>query len=100
MTRIASQKGAEASVEFEGTGAILRGPYLPDGGMADVFLDGKLHKTVDVVSDERDRRIAESLWHAFKLAPGKHSLRVVVRGEPGPGAKATDVAIERLIVFR
>ncbi|MDX1984528.1 MAG: ADP-ribosylglycohydrolase family protein [Bryobacteraceae bacterium] len=100
VTRIASQKGAEAALEFEGTGAILRGPYLPDGGTADVYLDGRLHKTIDVVSDERDRRIAESLWHAFRLAPGKHNLRIVVKGEPGPGAKAADVAIERLIVFR
>ena len=31
-TRISAVKGAEAQVEFEGTGAIVAGPYLVKGG--------------------------------------------------------------------
>jgi len=93
-------KGAEASISFEGTGAIVSGPYLPYGGTADVYLDGQLHRTVDVYSDEKYDKGGEAVWHAFGLKPGKHTLRIVVRGEPYPGSAGADVAIEDLIVFR
>ena len=98
--RLAAEKGAEASIEFEGTGAILVGPYLPDGGTADVYLDGKLDRTVDVFPDEKARKGGESVWHAFRLKPGKHTLRIVVRGEPYVGATGANIAIEDLVVFR
>lgn len=96
----AGAKGREARVTFEGTGAILSGPYLPNGGMADFYLDGKLHRTTDVYSDAEQYRFSEAVWHAFGLSEGEHVLRVVVRGEPGPGSAGTDVTLEGLIVFR
>ena len=55
------EKGAEAEIVFDGTGAILTGPYLPNGGKADVYLDGKLQKTVDVNSDEEQGKSSESV---------------------------------------
>ncbi len=104
MTRMASAKGAEASVKFTGTGAIVVGPYLPSGGKADVYLDGKLHRTVDSNSDEKDGKGGEAVWHAFGLKGGEHNVRLVVRGEPAfTGASTnpgTDVAIDDLVVFR
>jgi hypothetical protein len=97
--------GAEASIRFEGTGAILGGMYLPTGGMADVYLDGELHQTVDVNSDEESAKVNESVWHAFGLEDTEHELRVVVRGEPYRGPdnverEGTDVALSYLKVFR
>lgn len=97
---VANEKGAEASITFQGTGAILVGPYLPAGGTADVYLDGKLHKTVDVFPDEDQRKGGETVWHAFRLANREHTLRLVVRGEPYAGSKGTAVAITDLVVFR
>jgi hypothetical protein len=99
-TRTASEKGAEAAVSFEGTGAIVVGPYLPDGGKLDVFLDGKLDRTVDVNSDEKATKGGEAVWHTFGLKNRKHTLRLVVRGEPYGGGSGTDVAIADLVVFR
>jgi hypothetical protein len=99
-SRFSASKGAEASIDFEGTGVILAGPYLPTGGRADIYLDGKPPQTVDVFSDEKNRKGGESVWHAFKLKPGRHSLRLVVRGEPYPGSGGADVGIDDLIVFR
>jgi hypothetical protein len=99
-SRTASVKGAEAGVTFTGTGAIVVGPYLPTGGKADVYLDGKLHRTVDANSDEKASKGGEAVWHAFGLKAGEHTVRIVVRGEPawdGPGA---DIAIEDLVVFQ
>jgi hypothetical protein len=98
--RIAETKGAAAKVAFEGSGAILVGPYLPTGGKADIFLDGKLHRTVDVYPDETEPKNGESVWHAFGLKNGKHELRVVVRGENFEGSKGSEVGITALVVFR
>lgn len=99
-TWTASAKGAEASISFEGTGAIVVGPYLPTGGKADVYLDGKLNRTVDVYPDEPDAKGGESVWHAFGLKNGKHTLRLVVRGETFGESKGTDIGITDLVVFR
>ena len=63
--RTATAKGAEASISFDGTGAIVVGPYLSNGGMADVYLDGKLDRTVDVYPDEDSNKGGEAVWHAF-----------------------------------
>ncbi len=98
--RTGSQKGAEATVKFTGTGVIVVGPYLATGGKADVYLDGKLDRTVDVNSDERASKGGESVWHAFGLKNGEHTVRLAVRGEPYGESKGTDVAIESLVVFR
>ena len=97
---VADKSGAEASIQFEGTGVIVAGSYLETGGKAEVYLDGKLDKTVDVYSDESDWKDHESVWHTFGLKPGKHTVRVVVLGQPYPGSKGSDVAIQDLVVFR
>ena len=99
-SRTASGKGAEASVSFTGTGAIVTGPYFTEGGKADVYLDGKLSRTVDVCSDERNGRTGEAVWHAFGLKNGSHTVRLVVRGEPYGSYQGTDVGIDDVVVFR
>jgi hypothetical protein len=65
-----------------------------------VYLDGKQDRVVDVCSDEDQAKIGESVWHAFGLRHGKHTIRLVVAGEPGPGSKGNEVGIEDLVVFR
>jgi hypothetical protein len=99
-SKTASDKGAESTIAFEGTGAIVTGAYLPTGGRADVYLDGKLDRTVDVYPDEDHAKTGESVWHAFSLKNGKHELRLVVRGEPYANSKGKDIEVRDLIVFR
>jgi hypothetical protein len=98
--RVASAKGAEATVAFEGTGAIITGPYLPTAGKAEVYLDGKLDRVVDVHPDEDRSKGGEAVWHAFGLKNGKHTVRIVVLGEPYARSKGSDIGIDDLIVFR
>ena len=98
--RTAGTEGAEAEVAFEGTGVILSGPYMANGGMADVHLDGELHRTIDVYSDGDHYRNSEAVWHAFGLPAGEHVIRLVVRGEAPQGSQGNDVRLENLIVFR
>ncbi len=99
-TRTASVRGAEASIAFTGTGVIVVGPYLAAGGKADVYLDGRLERTVDVNSDEQGNKGGEAVWHAFGLKSGPHTVRIVVRGEPYADRAGTEVALEDLVVFR
>ena len=98
--KTSGSKGAEASIDFEGTGAIVSGYYLPTGGTADIYLDGELNRTVDVYPDEDRPKGWESVWHDYRLEDGKHTLRVVVRGEPYPGSDGSDIALTHLVVFR
>lgn len=97
--KTASAKGAEASISFEGTGAIVTGMYLPSGGKAEVYLDGKLDRVVDVYPDENASK-SDAVWHLFGLKNGKHTLRLVVLGERYGESKGTDIAIDDLVVFR
>ena len=99
-TKSASAAGAETSISFDGTGVIVVGPYLANGGKAEVYLDGKLHQTVDVYSDEGGGKGEESVWHAFGLRNGKHTVRLVVLGQPYPGSTGTVVSLNDMVVFR
>jgi hypothetical protein len=98
--RRTGEKGAEASVAFQGTGVVVVGPYLPDGGKLQVYLDGKADRILDVNSDDSNSRSGESVWHAFGLSDGKHTVRLVVLGEPYADASGTAVAIDGLILYR
>ena len=98
--RRSAEKGAEAEIAFEGTGMLIRGPYLADGGKAEVYLDGKLQRVVDVYSDSKGNRGGESVWHAFGLKSGRHTARLVVTGETYPGSRGASVGVEGLIVYR
>lgn len=99
-SRVSSTKGASAEIAFEGRGVILVGLYLPDGGLADVYMDGKLASTVDVYPDEDASKGGESVYHDFALKPGKHTLKLVVKGEPYQGSKGAKIALSNLVVFR
>jgi hypothetical protein len=99
-SRAASEKDAEATFTFQGTGAILVGRYLPSGGKYDVYLDGKLDRTLDAFSDEPNARDGESIWHGFGLKNGGHTVRLVVRGETYPGSTGTTVTLTDAVLFQ
>ncbi len=96
----ASAAGAEASITFSGTGAIISGPFIPTGGQAEVYVDGELDRTVDSYSDETGAKRSESIWHKFGLADAEHTVRLVVKGEPYGDSAGADVTISDLVVFR
>ena len=98
--KTAKDKGAEAQIEFHGTGAIIVGVYQPTGGRYDVFLDGTFEATLDSNSDESDTKGDESIWHKFGLPNARHIVRLVVRGEAFKGSTGADVTIGDLVVFR
>jgi hypothetical protein len=94
--------GADASVTFEGTGALFVGPLMKDGGVAEIYLDGNLMGKIDAYDDcvfwsEGD---GEGLWGKFDLPQGRHILRILVKGEPYAGSQGAWFGLQDLIVFR
>ncbi len=96
--RRAKAAGAEATVTFEGSGAILVGSLDEDRGTAEIFLDGISVAKTDAYSD--DGVDGEGLWGKFDLAPGAHSLRVVVDGKPYPESRGAWIYLQDVIVYR
>lgn len=92
------QSGSEAVVTFKGTGAILTGTLRPEGGLFEVYLDGKSVGTRDTYNADGER-YKEGLWGDFGLPAGEHTLRVVVKGQPFQDSAGTWVNLEDLVVF-
>lgn len=99
-SRLSATKNATAYIDFQGSGASITGILLPDGGLADIYLDGEFVQTIDVYPDEANAKPKESLWHVFGLKPTKHRLKLVVKGEPYRESAGSNVSISSLIVYQ
>jgi hypothetical protein len=101
QSKFAESDGDVAALAFDGTGITLMGNWVKDGGKADVYLDDKLHSTIDSYffwSGQEHTNI--NLWHAFGLQPGTHTVKVVVRGEKRPESAGTRLYISEALIFR
>lgn len=97
---ISGEKGATIEAEFEATGFILTGQYLPDGGLASVSLDGAAPVTIDAYPDENATKNRESLFHQFNLKPGRHTLRLTVLGQPYKESKGSRISVHGVVLFK
>ncbi len=96
--RTATAPGASASVSFTGTGVAIVGRHSQQGGRADVFIDDKKAGEIDAWIPERTHD--NDLFHAEGLAPGAHTLRIVVREDRDRRSTGQRVTLERLITYR
>lgn len=74
----ATEKGQQATLDFEGRAVLLRGRLYEDGGRAEIFLDGRKLPDADALVGPRTRD--DDLWRALDLAPGKHRLTIHTLG--------------------
>lgn len=72
-----TSNGSSVSFSFSGTGISLFGETNSDEGRMDVFVDGKLQRTVDNTSETR--RAQQVLFTACGLQPGFHNIRAFKR---------------------
>lgn len=78
--RITSEAGAEMTCTFEGNQVRLIGTAWPEGGGADVYLDGEKQLCgIDSYCPYAAPR--HVLFYRNGLAPGRHRLRVVANGK-------------------
>jgi len=93
--------GDELVLEFSGTGISLTGNLYRDGGKADVYIDGKLHRTIDTYYYfGNQQQPEESMWHIMGLTPGEHKVRLVVKGEKRPESSGTRIYVSSANIFR
>lgn len=94
------EKGAAISFTFTGTGVVLFGDWAQDGGKADIYLDGKLHRNIDTYywwAGEGKR--GSFLWHVLNLEPGEHTVKLVVLDEKKVEATGTNIYLTGAAVF-
>ncbi len=90
----------ELEIAFSGTGISIVGNWYKDGGKADIYVDGTLHRTIDTYYDFANQQHTESIWHILNLQPGDHKVRLEVKGEKRPESAGTRVYINSAIIFR
>jgi hypothetical protein len=96
----AEKTGDELEIDFSGTGISLDGNWYKDGGLADVYVDGKLHRTIDTYYNFANQEHTTSMWHVLNLQPGDHKVKLVVRGEKRPESAGTRIYITSAIIFK
>ena len=96
----AETAGDELEIAFAGTGISLVGNWYKDGGKADIYVDGTLHRTIDTYYDFANQQHTESIWHVLNLKPGDHKVKLVVRGEKRPESAGTRVYITSAVIFK
>lgn len=100
QSMFAEFSGDELEIAFNGTGISLVGNWFKDGGKADVYVDGVLHRSIDTYYDFANQQHVESIWHILNLQPGDHKVRLVVKGEKRPESAGTRVYITSAIIFK
>ena len=92
------EAGAEATLKFQGVAVAILGPCAPDGGQAEVMLDGEKAGVLDAYIGERARE--NVLWHAYDLKPGDHTLILRTTGKADPRSKGRLITIQTAISYR
>ncbi len=92
--------GDEIELKFSGTGISITGNWYKDGGKADVYVDGNLHRSIDTYYYFARQQHTESIWHIINLEPGDHTVKLVVKGEKRPESEGTRVYITGATIFK
>lgn len=101
QSRFSGNAGDEITFTFEGTGASVVGNWFKDGGKADVFVDGVLKRTIDSYFNFANQQHENmNLYHITGLQEGKHTIKLVVKGEKRPESAGANVYICELLVFK
>ncbi|MEI7523262.1 MAG: ADP-ribosylglycohydrolase family protein [Mariniphaga sp.] len=99
--KFSSQNGDEAVLDFEGTGISVCGNWHRECGKADIFIDGKFKRSIDEYFWFANQSHNDmDLYHITNLKPGKHQVKVIVKGEKRPEATAAKVYLSKAIIFK
>ena len=96
----AEKAGDDLEIDFSGTGISIEGNWYKDGGKADIYVDGKLHRTIDTYYDYANQQHTTSIWHVLNLQPGVHRVMVAVKGEKRPESLGSRIYISSVIIFK
>lgn len=89
-------------LDFEGTGIVLLGGWMPDGGCADIYLDGVFVQEMDMyyfeeVGNGYGNRVV--VFHKIGLENKKHTLKLVVKDKRNLKSTGNKIRVERAIIY-
>jgi hypothetical protein len=100
QSKFSGKKGDFLEMEFEGTAISLEGNWTKDSGKGELYIDGKLHSTFDnYFFYNNQEQTPINICHALNLAPGKHTLKIVVTGDKKPEATDSRIYICDALIF-
>ena len=100
LSQWAQKKNDIVEFTFTGTGVSLTGTWNKEGGIADIFVDGKFDRTIDTYFNFNKQQYGNtSIWHKFNLNPGVHKVRVEVKGEKRAESEGTKINLTEALVF-
>jgi hypothetical protein len=88
-----TSSGAAVLHDFTGNQVRVLGTVGPDGGLADVYLDGE-KQLVPIDCWCPQKRAHQVLYYHNGLAQGPHTLKIVARGEGNPVSGGARVTIQ------
>ena len=101
QAKYSSHAGDEAILNFDGTGISVCGNWMKNCGKAEIYIDGKLKRTIDnYFGCANQIQTDMDSYHILNLNPGKHVVRVVVKGEKRPEASAANFYLSKAIIFK
>jgi hypothetical protein len=96
----AEKIGDELDIDFNGSGMSIEGNWYKDGGKADIYVDGNLHRTIDTYYNFANQQHTVSIWHVLNLKQGDHKIKIIVKGEKRSESAGTRVYITSATIFR
>lgn len=101
QAKYSGKAGDEAQFTFEGTGVSIVGNWLKDGGKAAIFVDGQLKRTIDCFFNfAKQQHNNMDMFHITNLPEGKHTVRIVVKGEKRAESEGANVYLSEAVVFK
>jgi hypothetical protein len=93
--------GDVLEISFSGSGISIDGNWFKDGGNADVYLDGKLMRTIDTFYNYNKQEHENiTIWHVTGLTSSTHKVKIVVKGEKKPESLGTNIYITKAIIYQ
>jgi len=88
----AKAAGDSASLTFVGNGVAWVGRTGPALGRADVFIDGRQTRTVDLYTAEQ--QFQRTIFEQTGLSDGEHTIRIVRLGTHSNASKGNDISLD------
>jgi len=101
QSKFSQKAGDTIEITFSGTGISIDGNWVKDGGKADVYLDGKLVRTIDTYFyyNKQDHDNV-TLWHVTGLTDSQHTVKLAVKEEKKPESLGTNVYISQAVIYK
>ncbi len=90
--RVATSGGATATLTFTGNQVRIIGDVGPDGGQADIEIDGA-RQLCGIDSWNPARLEKQVLFARSGLNPGRHTIRLIALGKHNPRSSGTEVVL-------